>query len=63
MIAPRRIVERLIQAPSSITTLGPMVTFGPIRQPSPIFAEESLQKSSIRWMMIAPYRIVAAFTD
>ena len=31
-------VDRLTQAPSSMTTPGPTDTFGPIRQLTPIFA-------------------------
>lgn len=41
MIAPLSTVLRLMQTPSSTTTPGPMVTFGPMRQPWPIFAEGS----------------------
>ena len=37
-MAPLSSVVRLMHAPSSITTFGPTVTFGPIRQFWPIFA-------------------------
>jgi hypothetical protein len=40
-LAPFKIVHRLMQTPSSITTSGPMVTFGPIRQFDPILADGS----------------------
>jgi hypothetical protein len=38
MCAPFNTVQRLIHTPSSITTSGPMVTLGPIRQLLPILA-------------------------
>lgn len=41
MVAPRRMVQRLMHAPSSTTTSGPMVTLGPMRQFFPILADES----------------------
>ena len=46
MIAPRRIVDRLMQAPSSTMTSGPIVTFGPILQPEPIWADGSYIRST-----------------
>ena len=38
IVAPLNIVHLFIQAPSSTTTLGPIVTFGPILQFFPILA-------------------------
>lgn len=37
-VAPRSSVLRFTHTPSSITTPGPTVTFGPMRQPCPILA-------------------------
>ena len=42
--APLSTVQRFIHAPSSITTSGPIVTLGPIRQFRPIFALGSYSK-------------------